>query len=223
MKTILKAVLASVLLATSNSMMAQTSSTTTTTTSSGTVREFGNGAITITSDASTPPVKYAYSKTTTYVDENGNPVSIETVRSGVPVTVYSMSAGGGLVATKVVVRKSVDVSPDGAVTRQTTTTTTPSMEGTVSSLDPETIVIKSDTSPSPQSYTFSKTVTYSDENGNPVAFSTVKTGVPVTVFYDREGTGMVATRVVVRSPDANGTVIQHKKTTTTTTETNPKD
>jgi hypothetical protein len=60
-----------------------------------------------------------------------------------------------------------------------------------------------------------------DENGNPVSIDTVKSGVPVTIYYDRNGDTMVASRVVVRSLDPNATVIEHKKTTTTTTETNP--
>jgi len=58
-----------------------------------------------------------------------------------------------------------------------------------------------------------------DENGNPVSVETVRSGVPVTVYYDRDGDRMVATRVVVRNTEPSATVI--KKTTTTTTETNP--
>jgi hypothetical protein len=145
---------------------------------------------------------------------------METVKSGLPVTVFYDRDGDRLVATKVVVRKSVDVGPDGDITRQTTTTTT-SSQGTVTSFDPDSIALKSDTSPTPVSYTFSNTTTYVDENGNPVSIDTVKLGVPVTVYYDRIGDTMVATRVVVNSIDPNATVIEHKKTTTTTTETNP--
>ncbi len=55
-------------------------------------------------------------------------------------------------------------------------------------------------------YSFSKTVTYVDENGNPVSVDTVKSGTPVTVYYDQDGGKMVASRVVVRSStDPNGT------------------
>jgi hypothetical protein len=207
------------ILAAANVAMAQTSSVTTTTTSAGTVREFTPNSFTVATTTSPAPVRYTYSKSTTYVDENGNPVSVETVRSGLPVTVYYDRNGDNLTATKVVVRKSVDTSPDGTTSSQTTTTT--SSQGLVSSFTPDSaITIKSDTSPQPVSYTFTKTTTYVDQNGNPVSVDTVKSGVPVTVYYDRNGDQMVANRVVVQT-DPNAQVIEHKKTTTTTTDTTP--
>ena len=89
-----------------------TSSTTSTTTSAGTVSDFSPDAIVIKTTTATDPVSYSYTKTTTYVDEDGNPVSSETVKSGAPVTVYYTQDGDKMVATKVVVRK-------------TTTTTAP--------------------------------------------------------------------------------------------------
>jgi hypothetical protein len=109
-----------VMLFTTNMALAQTpapapsttTSTTTTTTSDGTVSQFGPDTIVVQTTASGDPVSYSYSKTTTYVDENGNPVSMETVKSGLPVTVYYTQDGDKMIATKVIVRK-------------TTTTTTP--------------------------------------------------------------------------------------------------
>jgi hypothetical protein len=89
-----------------------TTTTTTATTSDGTVSEFGPDTIVVRSTTSTTPLSYSYSKTTTYVDENGNPVSSETVKSGAPVTVYYTQDGDKMIATKVIVRK-------------TTTTTAP--------------------------------------------------------------------------------------------------
>lgn len=102
------------MLFTANLALAQTpaTSTTTTTTSAGTVSQFSPDTIVVRSTTSADPVSYSYSKTTTYVDENGNPVSSETVKSGAPVTVYYTQDGDKMVATKVVVRK-------------TTTTTSP--------------------------------------------------------------------------------------------------
>ena len=120
-----------VMLCTANSAFAQTTSSTTTTTpatsetttttpagsettttSDGTVSQFGPDSIVVRSTTSSAPLSYTYSKTTTYVDENGNAVSSETVKSGAPVTVYYTQDGDKMVATKVIVRKS-------------TTTTTP--------------------------------------------------------------------------------------------------
>jgi len=72
-------------------------------------------------------MRYRYSKTTTYVDETGAPVSMETVKSGLPVTVYYTKDGDNMVASKVVVRKTVSSSSEGGTTvekKSSTTTTT---------------------------------------------------------------------------------------------------
>jgi len=101
---------------TSAQVPVETSTTTTTsagTMSSGTVTQFSPNAIVVRTTTSSDPVSYNYSKTTTYVDENGTPVSMETVKSGQPVTVYYDRNGNQMVATKVVVKKT------------TTTTTAP--------------------------------------------------------------------------------------------------
>ena len=106
-----------VMLFTANIASAQTPAVSTTTTTSapqcaGTVSQFGPDTISVSSTTSATPVSYSYSKTTTYVDEDGNPVSSETVKSGAPVTVYYTQDGDKMIANKVVVRK-------------TTTTTSP--------------------------------------------------------------------------------------------------
>lgn len=81
---------------------------------------------------------------------------------------------------------------------RTTTTTTTTSQGTVSQVGPNTIVIKSASSPTPITYTQTKTTTYVDEMGNPVAIETVRSGAPVTVHYDKSGDKLTATRVVVQ-------------------------
>ncbi len=105
------------ILFTANLALAQTaapSSTTTTTTSAttsdGTVSQFSPNTIVVSSTTSAAPVSYSYSKTTTYVDENGNPVASETVKSGAPVTVYYTQDGDKMVATKIIVRKTTTTS-----------------------------------------------------------------------------------------------------------------
>jgi len=85
--------------------------TTTTTTSTGTISKFGPDTIVVRTTTSTDPISYSYTKTTTYVDENGKPVSIETVKSGLPVTVHYDKSGNKMVATKVVVRKTTVTEP----------------------------------------------------------------------------------------------------------------
>jgi len=105
----------------------ETVQTTQTTTSAGTISEFDPHTIVVKTEDASAPIRYSYTKSTTYVDESGNPVSMETVRSGLPVTVYYDKVGDDMVASKVVVRKTVttsDEAPPVTVKKSTTTTTT---------------------------------------------------------------------------------------------------
>ena len=107
---------------------------------------------------------------------------------------------------------------------EATTTTTTTSAGTISQFGPDTIVVRTATSTAPVSYSYTKTTTYVDENGNPVSMETVKSGLPVTVYYDQDGNKMVATRVIVRKtvvPDPAARIIEERKTTTTTTSPAP--
>ncbi len=204
------------LIITSAALAQRVEVTSTTTTSAGTISEFGAQAIVIKTDAGTQPVRYLYSETTNYVDEDGNPVAATTVKSGQPVTVYYTKVGDTLVASKVMVRKVVTAPVRAVETTQTTTTSA----GTISEFGPENIIIKTESSPDPLHYSYSKTTTYVDESGAPVSMATVKSGLPVTVYYTKVGDNMVATKVIVRKSTVIPTpVIEQKKTTTTTTTT----
>src|SRR5271156_4327659 len=105
-----------------------TTTTTKTVTSAGTITEFSPDTIVIKSETSAEPVHYTYTKTTTYVDESGNAVSMETVKSGLPVTVYYIKDGDKMIVSKVIVRKAVAVTPPAPAVEEskssTTTTTT---------------------------------------------------------------------------------------------------
>lgn len=111
------------------------------------------------------------------------------------------------------------VSAQTAVTESTTTTTTSA--GTITEFSPDTLVIRSEGASSPVRYRYSKTTTYVDETGAPVSMETVKSGLPVTVHYVKQGNDMVASRVIVRRKTTTTTapVVEEKKTTTTTTIT----
>ena len=105
-------------------VQAQTSVVTTSPVSSmGTISDFNPQSIMIKSETGMAPVSYSYSKTTTYVDEAGAPVSTTTIKSGPPVTVYYTKSGDVLTASKVIIRKAV-VAPGSAMEEQKTTTTT---------------------------------------------------------------------------------------------------
>ena len=124
-KSITAAVLAG-FLATASAASAQSATTTTTSTtqSAGTISEFSPTAISVQSTTSVAPVSYSYSKTTTYVDQNGNAVSIDTVKSGLPVTVYYTQDGDKMIASKVVVQSATTPADTSIETKKTTTTTT---------------------------------------------------------------------------------------------------
>jgi len=116
-------------LATAGLALAQITTTTTSsdTQIAGTISQFTPDCIVVKSTTSTDPLSYSSSKTTTYVDEDGNPVSVETVKSGAPVIVYYTKDGDRMVATKVVVQRTTTSSDaDGATTTVTKKTTTSS-------------------------------------------------------------------------------------------------
>lgn len=102
----------------------------------------------------------------------------------------------------------------------TTSTKTTTSAGTISEFSPETIVIRTETSPEPVRYSYTKSTTYVDETGSPVSMAVVKSGLPVTVYYVKDGDRMVASKVIVRKTVAvvpATPMIEEKKTSTTTT------
>ncbi|MBF0101660.1 MAG: hypothetical protein HQK77_12210 [Desulfobacterales bacterium] len=107
----------------------------------------------------------------------------------------------------VVLTLAVLIIPCGLFAQQEKmTVTSTETVGTISRISPDTIVVQTETSSSPTSYSYTKSTTYVDDSGAPVSMETVKSGLPVKVYYTREGNRMIAEKVVVR------------KTTETTTE-----
>ncbi|MES2505859.1 MAG: hypothetical protein V4599_04095 [Verrucomicrobiota bacterium] len=191
---------------------AQQVETVTTTTSEGIINEFGPQSIVIRTSTNAEPARYTFRDTTTYVDQYGNPVSATVVKSGLPVTVHYIRDGDALIASKVVVRTAASPVVE---TSQTTTS------GVINTYGPEGLVVRTETSADPLRYTFTKTTTYVDENGQPVSIETVKSGLPVTVYYTRSGDSLVANKVIVRRAVAVPVPAPavEKKTTTTTRST----
>jgi hypothetical protein len=118
-----------------------------------------------------------------------------------------LSLLGAMLFTTNITRAQTVAPPPGSTTTTTTSTSATTSDGTVSQFGPDTIVVRTTTSAAPISYSYSKTTTYVDENGNTVSSETVKSGAPVTVYYTQDGDKMVATKVVMR------------KTTTTSSST----
>jgi hypothetical protein len=122
-----------------------------------------------------------------------------------------------------VVALAVLIMPSGLFAQQEETTvetvTTTKTVGTISEIKPDTIVIRTETSSSPTNYSSTESTTYVDETGAPVSMETVKSGLPVTVYYTREGDRMIANKVVVLKTTTTTIKpsIEEKKTTTKTT------
>lgn len=74
--------------------------------SAGTITEVSPGVLVIEqAGASATPVRYVNDQTTNYVDQNGEPVSPESVKAGTPVRVFYTKVGDTLVASRVEVQK----------------------------------------------------------------------------------------------------------------------
>jgi hypothetical protein len=194
--------------------------TTTTTTSEGTVSEFGPQGLIIKTAAGSQPVRYISNDTTNYVDENGNAVSAKLVTSGLPVTVYYTKVGDTLIASKIMVRTG-GVAPAITVSPSVTTQTATMSMGTISEFGPQRIILRTESSPQPLPYTYTKTTTYVDESGAPVSIETVKSGLPVTVYYTQVGDTLVANKVIVRKAVVVPVPVVETTKTTTTTTTKP--
>ena len=99
---------------------------TVTTETVGTISEISPDTIVIRTETSSSPIKYSSTKTTTYVDETGAPVSIKTVTSGLPVWVYYTLEGDRMIANKVMIRRTTTTTTTdrGSIEEKQTTTTT---------------------------------------------------------------------------------------------------
>lgn len=90
----------------------------------GTVSEMTPDGLVIHSETNASPTHYTYTKSTTYVDDAGVPVSLETVKSGMPVTVHYTKVGDRMTATKVVVWRTMTTTEAPTIIKMQTATTT---------------------------------------------------------------------------------------------------
>jgi len=71
-------------------------------------------------------------------------------------------------------------------------------DGVIIDLGAETITIRSEASPLPVSYEYSRKTLYVDETGAPISIKTVTVGLSVTVYYAKVGEKLRAAKVIVR-------------------------
>ena len=116
------------------------------------------------------------------------------------MAVSALALGGLLTAAS--------VHADMTTTEKTTTYT-----GTVSEVNPSasTIILRSESSSAPQTYTYNKETVFTDDQGKIVTYEAIKDS-PVTVTYTRDGDRMIVTKVT-KAPSAV------RRETTTTTKT----
>ena len=118
------------------------------------------------------------------------------------MAVSALALGGLLTAAS--------VNADMTTTEKTTTYT-----GTVSEVNPSasTIILRSESSSAPQTYTYNKETVFTDDQGKIVTYEAIKDS-PVTVTYTRDGDRMIVTKVT----KAPSTVRRETTTTTKTVE-----
>jgi len=116
-------------------------------------------------------------------------------------------------ATTLIVSAAIAMAQVAGAQEVTQTTTTTQATGDISDFSGDSFVIRSETGP--VTYHYTKRTTVVDENGRPLSISVMKSGLPVTVFYSRDGDNMEVSRVVVKRPA--GEIEKRESTTTTTT------
>jgi hypothetical protein len=101
----------------------------------------------------------------------------------------------------------------GSATAQMVTEKTTTYKGTVTEVNPSssTIILRSESSTAPTTYTYNKETIFTDDAGKVVTYDALKDS-PVTIQYTRDGDRMIVTRVTKEPTTV-------RKETTTTTHT----
>jgi hypothetical protein len=107
----------------------------------------------------------------------------------------------------------------GSTGVSTTSTSTLNGSGTITTYTPgsDYIMFRTETSPEPVKYYYSKSTTVVDPEGRTVEWSALRPDMPVTYTYAKEGDRMVITKMTLTKPFS----YYEKKETTTTTTTRP--
>ncbi len=100
-----------------------------------------------------------------------------------------------------------------------TSTSVQNGSGTITTFTPgsDYMMFRTETSPEPVRYYYSKSTTVVDPEGKTVELSALRPDMPVTYTYTKEGDRMVITKVMLTKPIS----YYEKKETTTTTTTTP--
>ena len=115
-----------------------------------------------------------------------------------------------------------------AQVRAQTTTTVTTTKGAFTEYVPgsETVVVRTETNPTPSRYVVTKQTKIVDESGAAVAIERISAGSPLAVEYTGTGERLIASRIVVQRPAAvtapvTTAPVTTQDTATTTTTTRP--
>jgi hypothetical protein len=198
------------------------------TTGSGVITDYtpGGEAIIVREESSTSPIRYALTERTVFVDEAGTPVVAEKVTSGLPITVHYVREGDRMLASRVIVRRTVSAPvavSTPVVTERKVVAASTTAGGVITNFTPGARLILRSESAEPLTYAITGSTTYVDDAGTPIAVEQIAPGAPVTVHYIREGDQLLASRVIVARPTAAVSPAPVIRQTTTTTTTKPDD
>jgi hypothetical protein len=112
------------------------------------------------------------------------------------ITFASLGLAASVVAGGILAGVSLASAEDIVTTTKTTT-----YAGTVSDIRPSdsTIILRSDASPDPVTYNYTKETTFVDQNGRTVTHETIR-NAPVRVEYVQDGGRTIVRRVVQTGP-----------------------
>jgi hypothetical protein len=207
-------------------------------TQSGVVSSFDPNALVIASETNSEPIRYRFTKTTRYFDEEGNAVRVDTIQRGTPVVVEYARRGDALEASRVTVRSTSraavattveplapvaeapfvgapDLAPvvrPAPVRRVERIAVVEPIEtaGTLAEVGDGTLEVRTTTG-APSHYRYSKTTRWVDDDGNVVTREAIRTGLPVSVYYTKAADDLMVSKVVVhRRPAA--AVIEERST-----------
>ncbi len=139
-------------------------------------------------------------------------------------TLVKLLAGGAacaLALSTAFAQESSTTTTTAGATGVSTSTSTSSLNGTgtVTTYTPgsDFITFRTETSPEPVKYYYTKSTTIVDPEGKTVEWSMIKPDMPVTYTYVKDGDRMVITKVTLTKPLS----FYKKETSTTTTTTAP--
>ena len=135
--------------------------------------------------------------------------------------ILAAGAAGAVALSTAFAQESSTTTTTGGSTGVSSTTSTSTLNGsgTITAYTPgsDYISFRSETSTAPVKYYYTKSTTVVDPEGKTVELSALRSDMPVTYTYVKEGDRMVVTRVTLTKPLS----YYEKKDTTTTTTTRP--